>query len=236
MPRSGDALRRRARVLDPRTALHVARVYLRHFCTTRYETMRTFRRCIAEFVLDPENEPTEFQPHLWRYPVRIDIAIEYLCITPEEYTQVFGGAWPEPCGDHRSTQPPAGVPTQPQLRSGGAMLSPRELYGFASAATETRAWTDVVVRLPEFLRRTCLSYCEFFELWKSRFVNFRNGADKRYGEFPECEPCCLEDFWIDFPDVSRAEQGLYELAIFIRLWRKLRGACGPGYSFVQLAD
>ena len=79
-------------------ALDVARVYLRHFCTTRYETMRAFRRCITEFVLDPENEPTGFQPHLWRFPVRIDIAIEYLCITPEEYTTVFRGHWPEPCG------------------------------------------------------------------------------------------------------------------------------------------
>ncbi|MEH2539206.1 neuraminidase-like domain-containing protein [Bradyrhizobium sp. AZCC 1699] len=217
-------------------AIDVARVYLRHFCTTRYETMRTFRRCITEFVLDPENEPSGFQPHLWRNPVRIDIAIEYLCITPEEYAQVFGGAWPEPCGDRSGSQSPAGVPTQPQPHSSGAGPSPRELYGFASIATETRAWTDVGVRLPEFLRRTCLSYCEFFELWKSGFVKFRNGDDKRYGEFPECEPCCLEDLWIDFPDVIRAEQGLYELAIFIRLWRKLRGACEPGYTFVELAD
>jgi hypothetical protein len=217
-------------------ALDVARVYLRHFCTTRYETMRTFRRCITEFVLDPENEPTGFQAHLWRYPVRVDVAIEYLCITPEEYTQVFGGAWPEPCGDSSGSQPPAGVPTQPHPAGGGAGPSVRELYGFASVGAETRVWTDVVVRLPEFLRRTCLSYCDFFELWKSGFVKFRNGADIRYGEFPECEPCCPEDFWIDFPEARRAEQGLYELAIFIRLWRKLRGACGPGYTFVELAD
>ena len=79
------------------------------------------------------------------------------------------------------------------------MASPR-------SRRETRAWTDIVVRLPEFLRRTCLSYCEFFELWKSGFVKFRNGADKRYGEFPECEPCCLEDLWIDFPDVVEASR------------------------------
>jgi hypothetical protein len=217
-------------------ALDLARVYLRHFCTTRYETMRTFRRCITEFVLDPEHEPVGFQAHQWRYPVRIDIAIEYLCITPEEYTQVFGGAWPEPCGDRSDSQPPEGVPTQPQPRSSGAGPSPRELYGFASVASETRPWTEVVVRLPEFLRCTCLSYCEFFELWKSGFVKFRNGADKRHGEFPECEPCCLEDLWIDFPEARRAEQSLYELEIFIRLWRKLRGACGTGYTFLELAD
>jgi hypothetical protein len=216
-------------------ALDVARVYLRHFCTTRYETMRAFRRCITEFVLDPENEPSEFQSQLWRYPVRIDIAIEYLCITPEEYTEVFRGAWPEPCGDGQGSHPPARVPRRPQRRS-GARPSPRELYGFASVASETRSWSEVVVRLPEFLRHTCLSYCEFYELWQSGFVTFRNGADKRDGAFPECEPCCPEDLWIEFPDAERAEQSLYKLAIFIRLWRKLRGACGPGYTFVELAD
>ncbi len=215
-------------------ALDVARVYLRHFCTTRYETMRTFRRCITEFVLDPEHEPAGFQAHLWRFPVRIDIAIEYLCITPEEYTEVFGGAWPRPCGGS-STQPP-GTSAQPQRGSGGAGPSPRELYGFASVTADNRAWTDVVVRLPEFLRRTCLSYCEFFDLWKSGFIPFENGADRRHGEFPECEPCCLEDLWIEFPGARRDEQSLYGLAIFIRLWRKLRGACGPGYTFVELAD
>ena len=82
-------------------ALDVARTYLRHLCTSRFETMRTFRRCITEFVLVPENEPAGFQDHLWRYPVRIDIAIEYLCITPEEYVQVFGGSWPESCSGER---------------------------------------------------------------------------------------------------------------------------------------
>jgi hypothetical protein len=216
-------------------ALDVARVYLSHFCTTRYETMRTFRRCITELVLDPENEPSGFQPHLWRFPVRIDIAIEYLCITPEEYTEVFRGAWPKPCSGSRGNEPPAGTPP-PRRRSGGAGPSPWKLYGFASAAVDNRKWTDVVVRLPEFLRRTCLSYCEFFGLWKSGFVKLSNGADKRHGEFPECEPCCLEDFWIEFPEESRDQRSLYELAIFIRLWRKLRGACGSGYTFVELAD
>jgi hypothetical protein len=219
-------------------ALDVVRVYLRHFCTTRYETMRAFRRCITEFVLDPENEPTGFQTHLWRFPVRIDIALEYLCITPEEYTHVFRGHWPEPCGGS-STTPVPGTPagaSLPHPASSNVDLPAHSLYGFASTTAANRAWTDVVVRLSEFLRRTCLSYCEFFELWKSGFIEFRNGADKRHGEFPECEPCCLEDLWIEFPGVRREEQGLYELAIFIRLWRKLRGACGPGYSFVELAD
>jgi hypothetical protein len=219
-------------------ALDVARVYLRHFCTTRYETMRAFRSCITEFVLDPETEPAGFQPHLWRFPVRIDIAIEYLCITPEEYTTVFRGHWPEPCGSGY-TPPVPGTPAGtmvPSPASAAAPLPVHSLYRFGSPTANDRAWTDIVVRLPEFLKRTCLSYCEFFELWKSGFVTFSNGADRPDGEFPECEPCCLDDLWIVFPDASRAEQALYELALLIRLRRKLRGACKQGYSFVELAD
>lgn len=51
--------------------------------------MRRFRKEITEFVLDPTDEPEEFQSHLWRYPVRIETAIEYLKITPEEYSVLF---------------------------------------------------------------------------------------------------------------------------------------------------
>ena len=61
------------------------RTYLEYFRSCRFEEMRTFRKCITEFVLDPLNQPASFQTHLWRYPVRIDIAIEYLGISREEY-------------------------------------------------------------------------------------------------------------------------------------------------------
>lgn len=210
-------------------ALDVARVYLRHFCTTRYETMRTFRRCITEFVLDPEHEPAGFQPHLWRFPVRIDTAIEYLCITPEEYTTVFHGVWPKACGESLSKEPPPGIANVPGHLSDTAPLS-------IAVAAETGTPRNVVIKVPEFLKITCLTYCEFVELWKSGFVKFRNGADKRYGEFPECEPCCLEDLWIALPDTRREAQDLSELAVFVRLWHKLRGACSRGYTFVELAD
>ena len=51
-------------------ALDVNRTYLDHFRSCRFEEMRTFRKCITEFVLDPVNQPADFQTHLWRYPVR----------------------------------------------------------------------------------------------------------------------------------------------------------------------
>ncbi len=207
-------------------ALDVSRTYLRHFKTCRFAAMRTFRRCITEFVLDPVAEPVGFQSHLWRYPVRIDTAIEYLEITPEEYTAIYGGVWPEPCGPTLEDQP---------RDEGPARLAPWHLYGLPYPGEEN-AWVGAVIQLPDFLSKTCLSYCEFLELWKSGFVLFRNGADRETGVFPDCEPCCLDDLWLEFPGEDGAEDGLYKLAVFVRLWRKLRTSCEGGYPFDQLRD
>jgi hypothetical protein len=231
-------------------ALDVSRTYLRHIRTCRFEEMRTFRKCITEFVLDPDNEPAEFQSYLWRYPVRIDTAIEYLGITPEEYTFLFGGTGPRPCatpkdrprGDAPAVNaPPASTgdtPAPPELdglqATASGTLAGWQLYGFDSPG-DNDPWTSVVIKLPEFLERTCLSYCEFFELWQAGFVRFRNGDD-REGLFPECEPCCLDRIWLQFPDERELEQDLLKLAVFIRLWRKLKESRCFCYSCAQLRD
>ena len=39
---------------------------------------------------------------------------------------------------------------------------------------EDRDWS--LICLPEFLKCTCLTYCEFYELWKSGFVKFTNAG------------------------------------------------------------
>jgi Tc toxin complex TcA C-terminal TcB-binding domain len=207
-------------------ALDVSRTYLRHFCTSRFEAMRTFRRCISEFVLDPEQQPSGFQDHLWRYPVRIDIAIEYLCITLEEYVQVFGGHLPRSCSG-QTTQPADGSRER---------LSGWQLYGSTGSADTEAASIRAGIPLPGFLGHTCLNYCELVDLWKSKFVVFRNGGDRESGLFPDCEPCCLDDLSILFPSDGDVEQALDQLIVFIRLWRKLRDSCGKGYSFAELAD
>ena len=99
-------------------ALDVSRTYLGQLGSSRFEEMRTFRRCITEFVLDPAHEPAGFESWLWRYPVRVDIAIEYLGITPEEYATLFQGAAAPPCappasptrrGRHRAAVPGPGA-------------------------------------------------------------------------------------------------------------------------------
>jgi hypothetical protein len=204
-------------------ALDVSRTYLEHFRSCRFEVMRTFRKCITEFVLDPNNPPAGFRSYLWRYPVRIDIAIEYLGITPEEYVVLFGGVWPVPC-DAPATN------AKPLTRS------TRQLYGFAAEVeVEDNTWTATVVQLPEFLKCTCLTYCEFLDLWKCGFVTFSNAGDEA-GQFPDCEPCCLDKLHLTFPVKGEEEIPLRKLAVFIRLWHKLKRLCGGGYSFQQLAD
>ena len=195
-------------------ALDVSRTYLRHLGNCRYEEMRTFRKCITAFVLDPTNEPTGFESWLWRYPVRIDTAIEYLGITPEEYADIFGGVAAPPCvpRENGNGNGANDVPAPPTV---------------AEAAAENR------VSVPAFLALTCLTYCEFYELWQSGFIDFNNGADEDGGEFPQCEPCCLDELWLEF---SEEEQVLAQLLVFVRLWRKLRESCCFCYTFAQLRD
>jgi hypothetical protein len=214
-------------------ALDVSRSYLRHFGSCRFEEMRTFRKCITEFVLDPINEPAGFADHLWRYPVRIDIAREYLGITPEEHALLFAGSSAPPCGGRVDRDAPA-------LPAAFAEGGPWQLFGFASPG-EGNSWMRTVVQLPEFLALTCLSYCEFYELWQSGFVPFRSNDERANGEFPQCEPCCLDDLSLRFPDEQRLpEESLVEslvrLAVFIRLWRKLKESCCLCFSFAELRD
>jgi hypothetical protein len=190
-------------------ALDVSRSYLRALGSGRFEEMRAFRKCVTEFVLDPASEPAGFQDWLWRYPVRVDIAAEYLGITPEEYSMLFGGTPVPPCAapeGNRASDPPA--------------------------ASVTLAGREGTTGLPAFLAETCLSYCEFYEMWQSGFVAFRNGADTEGGTFPECEPCCPDNLWLEFG----AGQSLTDLLVFVRLWRTLRGSRRGGYTFAQLRD
>ncbi|MFN0168683.1 MAG: neuraminidase-like domain-containing protein [Bryobacteraceae bacterium] len=234
-------------------ALDVSRTYLREFGSCRVEEMRTFRKCITEFVLDPANEPAGFQDHLWRFPVRIDIAIEYLGITPEEYQLLFAGTPAPDCAappadparpDPNQPDPNRPDPAQPDPNRpiGGvrraAAPAPWELYGFQNPDGNGRRWTEQILQVREFLARTCLSYCEFYELWKSGFVAFTNG-NRRFGNFPECEPCCLDDLSIRFIDGEGdrfIDGNLRKLAVFIRLWRKLKESCCFCYTWAQLRD
>ena len=197
-------------------ALDVSRTYLQHFGSCRFEEMRTFRRCITEFALAPANPPAGFQSFLRRYPVRIDIAIEYLGITPEEYTTLFQGSVPQACGQQTGDR---------RLQLPGQGTAPT--FGFSPL--QLREISDSgVIALPVFLAATCLSYCEFVELSKSgipiTLVGTQgdgNDAVRKPASVPDCEPCCLGDYQVQLPGDGR-NTALLRLMVFIRLWRKLK--------------
>jgi hypothetical protein len=206
-------------------ALDVSRSYLSYFGSSRFEEMRIFRKCITEFALDPANPPAGFESYLFRYPVKLDTAIEYLGITPEEYSLLFQGTPSLPCGN-------TDIRNQPEATTG---MPGWELYGFASARVED--WASQVSVLSEFLKRTCLDYCEFLELWNAvKGPSTSKDGQRTQPPYPPCEPCCLKDYQLQIPEGDAGTQALTELAIFIRLWRKLQGLCGARYSFAQLWD
>lgn len=177
--------------------LDINRTYLCAICTSRFQVMRAFRRDITEFVIDPSNEPTDFQQNLWRLPVRLDIAIEYLCISEDERSQLFQTTLDE-----------------------NALAS---IYGYSPVYED---WTIQLSSLPVFLERTGLTYCDFFELWKSGFVDFKP-ASTVMADFPSCEPCCLKAYHISFPQTYESViPALQKLAVFVRLWRKLQHRYG----------
>ena len=106
--------------------------------------------------------------------------------------------------------------------------------------------------MPEFLRRTGLTYCELVELQRSGFVPCQGGhgataTDSRPaapsrpapdGQLPDCEPCCLDGWRIAFTGRRDREvtAALHELIVFIRLWRRLRERAWCGLTFAELAE
>jgi hypothetical protein len=202
--------------------LDISRTYLCALGTSRFATMRTFREEISEFAIDASQEAVNFQKHLWRYPVRIDLAIEYLGLTHEEYQTLY-------------VNPISATDLQ-------------EMFGFPTATIDGVDWKQIVIQVPEFLKRTGLDYCEFLELWRTRFIEFERETTRTPdstgvpperepdNDFPECKPCCPEDLVIRFINPEGAEDALGRLMVFIRLWRTLKCLPGAGYAFADLRD
>ncbi|MDR3735403.1 MAG: hypothetical protein P4L10_07690, partial [Acidobacteriaceae bacterium] len=191
--------------------LDISRTYQRLLCLCRADTMRAFRKEITEFVLAPDASPSNFQNYLWRYPVKIEIAIEYLGFSQQEAAALFGYT---------------GVTAKP--------IPPWGLYGFASAEQNDKSWIQTLQQLSEFLERTCLTYCEFIELQAVSPVPIANGNSDVKG-FSDCEPCCLDGVELSFGTDQNQEAALAALALFIRVWRALKHRC-DGFSFAELAD
>ncbi|TPQ42372.1 hypothetical protein C2U70_01555 [Bradyrhizobium guangdongense] len=214
--------------------LDITRSYLEHIGSRRYDTMRTFRKDVHEFVKQPQDTanakafvpylPPEFdtQTHLRRYPVRIDTAREYLKLNVEEHREVF---------------------TETLNNSRQKLW---QFWGYPSATgtghNDTPKWADwldthqVVMRpdpnarpagvrrLSEFLLRSGLSYREFRDLVACGFVPIIVAPG-----LPEDEPCDIGAYTIDFAPLH-ADVALERLAVFLRLWRLLRKIPHTDYS------
>jgi hypothetical protein len=204
-------------------ALDISRSYLCAMGSSRFATMRAFREQITEFAIDANQEAADFQKHLWRYPVRIELAIEYLGLSPAEYQTLYVNP------------------------ISAAEL--RDMYGFPTDSIRGIDWKSIVMHVPEFLKPTGLEYCEFLDLWKSKFVEFERQVPDQVNSdgqpievppqetgFPNCEPCCPEDLIIRFINPEGSEDALRRLMVFIRLWRSLKCLRGAGYSFADLRD
>ena len=216
-------------------ALDINCTYLKALGTCRYSTVRRFRKDITEFVLDPSLETAEFQKQLWRYPVRIETAISYFCMSQDEYNFFTGGGVIVP------QEPRRGGASR--RTAAGANVGKYPLYTFYSYSKESIDvqdgeinWMEDLVKVSEFLDRTGLTYCQFIELWKSEFVKFYRDHEGQESVFPDCEPCCLEELIITFDSSNYPGLALYKLNLFIRLWRKLRTKKKAAYSFEQLRD
>ncbi|KUJ20811.1 uncharacterized protein LY89DRAFT_455463 [Mollisia scopiformis] len=76
-------------------AIDIATSNLSVLGTERFDVLRHFRKDITEFAIDASLGPSDFQSHLWRYPVRFELALSYVNITTEEYWSLFASDVPD---------------------------------------------------------------------------------------------------------------------------------------------
>ncbi|EXA32193.1 hypothetical protein FOVG_16565 [Fusarium oxysporum f. sp. pisi HDV247] len=218
--------------------LDLVRSYLTCIGSDRFETVRRFRRDITEFALDPATDPPEWPAHVWRLPVRLGIALEYLGLSELEYTTLY-------VDDLDDTQV-AG------------------LYGVKAEQECDWRENSVVLTLGGFMEGLGLTYCELLELKSSGLVPFTLRVTHFHDDVvpmnsaindsivqsrepveaisnSDCPPCCLSNWRINFSsdndDCEVDIRGLLmRVAIFVRLWRTLNSGCHHSISFSRLAD
>ena len=209
-PAAYDALRNdfSAPELPYPQALDIARSYLEELGSSRFSTMRHFRRDIHEFAIDPQNEPNDFLSHLWRYPVRFEIALEYLRISPEEYARLYATDFDDVA----------------------------ELFGLSADDDSWTAKVLEVPELLERTGLTYCEFLELWrsELVPFHRARPRRQSETEAG-FPECQPCCPDGLVVEF-ETGDVVVALRKLALVVRLWRRLQTLAEPRLTFAQLRD
>ena len=138
--------------------LDFSRTYLEPLGTSRFEVLRTFRRDITELAQDAAGEPDSFQRELWRLPVRYEAALEYLGVSPDEATVIYGG----------------------DMAASTAM----QLLGLRDGDADAGNLLQVAV----LVRVAGITYCEFLELHRSGLVDVGPAGGGEFPECMPCCP------------------------------------------------
>ena len=208
--------------------LDVSRTYLKAFGVSRFDKMKSFRKAVTEFVFDQENPPELFPSYQLRYPLKTEIAIEYLGISQEEYDCFY---------TKNITK-----------KSGANKVSIFEIFGYPDSSLTGADLNNYIndVFIPEvsnlcvFLKRMCLNYCQFLDLVNSGFLELISDDEDNGYKFPEHEPCDCSGYKIgilteeSFSDLNFNQ--IRKLVVFIKLWHQLQKVDGAEYSFSELRD
>ncbi|MFZ0751490.1 MAG: hypothetical protein WAM70_19155, partial [Pyrinomonadaceae bacterium] len=179
--------------------VETARIYLEHLGSSRHELMK-----VIQNAGDPENkQPSDFE-----------LACEYLKITPEEATIITGAAFNPP----KLAREFFGYSTDSVVHF--------ELDDQGKKVPKTEDWLENLVRVPEFLQRTGISYLELIELTKTFFINPGQGQAQLPSDlivlFSPDSVCDLSKTSIrHLGGEPLTDEELLKMHRFLRLWRKL---------------
>lgn len=244
--------------------LDINRSYLSSLRVTRFNAMRKFRKDITEFVLCPTPDPVDFQSSVWRYPVRLEIASEYLNISDHERQLLFAGhdgsvgvfygfsaaekRWSSLLSSLLVFLERTGLSYcefyalwKTRFFSICRVLPSRESESMKQSGAQPNAEQPDVkqpnAKQPD-LKQSDVKQPEVQEpqvkqpdanqpaIAGHESIEYKETDNSTI--FPECEPCCLESFKLSFGDTGRDESVLYQIAVFIRLWRKVESHYGTG--------
>jgi len=188
--------------------LEVARIYLEHLGSSRYRLMETFQIPFVEL----------------KYPRDEDIACEYLNISERERQIITGAAvaQPSPSWEMALAVATGDIDTskvKEEIKEIIAQAIPAELdtlprfFGYETCIVDGMPWTEHLAQVPQFLKRTGISYLELIDLLKTRFLNPQQAITLA----ALSSDCDLNDTYIRSINLVP----WFKMHRFIRLWRKM---------------
>lgn len=182
--------------------LAISKAYLEALGTTRFDLARKFSQHIHGFPYDPGNVPVDYKSNLFRLPVNLALAREYLCVSPQEYSLYY---------------------EQSPFPVGGTSFF-HELLGYDDVADLSNYSI-----LDEFLKKNCLECCDLDCWLQSGFSTLEvRDASGDLIEY-DCNDCNTSEYEIDVlggasGPVELELSKLWHITWLIRLSRQLEKA------------